>query len=69
VSTTSTVKSDIIEAWKRRKKKNHQKEAWKRCKKKKVVAEVRPAKASPTLAKAGLTPSKADLHEPAPFWP
>jgi hypothetical protein len=26
-STTSTLKSDIIEAWKRRKKKNHQKEA------------------------------------------
>jgi hypothetical protein len=32
-STTSTLKSDIIEAWKRRKKKNHQKEAWKRRKK------------------------------------
>jgi hypothetical protein len=32
-STTSTLKSDIIEAWKRRKKKNHQKEAWKHCKK------------------------------------
>jgi hypothetical protein len=30
VSTTSTLKSDIIEAWKRRKKKVHQKEAWKR---------------------------------------
>jgi hypothetical protein len=28
-STTSTLKSDIIEAWKRRKKKNHQREAWK----------------------------------------
>jgi hypothetical protein len=26
-STTSTLKSDIIEAWKRRKKKNHRKEA------------------------------------------
>jgi hypothetical protein len=32
-STTSTFKSDIIEVWKRRKKKNHQKEAWKRRKK------------------------------------
>jgi hypothetical protein len=29
-STTSTLKSNIIEAWKRRKKKNHRKEAWKR---------------------------------------
>jgi hypothetical protein len=33
VSTTSTLKSNIIEAWKRRKKKNHRKEAWKRHKK------------------------------------
>jgi hypothetical protein len=32
-STISTLKSDIIEAWKRRKKKNHRKEAWKCCKK------------------------------------
>jgi hypothetical protein len=32
-STTSTPKSDIFEAWKRRKKKNHRKEAWK-CRKK-----------------------------------
>jgi hypothetical protein len=29
----STLKSDITEAWKRRKKKNHRKEAWKRRKK------------------------------------
>jgi hypothetical protein len=28
-SCASTLKSDIIEAWKRRKKKNHRKEAWK----------------------------------------
>jgi hypothetical protein len=28
-STISTLKSDIIEAWKRRKKKNHRKEGWK----------------------------------------
>jgi hypothetical protein len=32
-STISTHTSDIIEAWKRRKKKNHRKEAWKRRKK------------------------------------
>jgi hypothetical protein len=67
-STTSTFKSNIIEACKRRKKKNHRKEAWKRRKKKKAAAKVRPAKACPTLAKAGLTPTKAGLHEPAPFW-
>jgi hypothetical protein len=36
-STTSTLKSDIIEAWKRRKKKNHQNEAWKRCKKRRQL--------------------------------
>jgi hypothetical protein len=29
----SIIKSDIIEAWRRRKKKNHRKEAWKRRKK------------------------------------
>jgi hypothetical protein len=28
-SCASTIKSDIIEVWKRRKKKNHRKEAWK----------------------------------------
>jgi hypothetical protein len=38
MSTTSTLKSDIIEAWKRRKK-NHRKEDWKRCKKKEAAAE------------------------------
>jgi hypothetical protein len=52
-STTSTLKSNIIEAWKRRKKKNHRKEAWKRRKKKEAAAEARPAKAGPTSAKAG----------------
>jgi hypothetical protein len=36
-STTSTLKSDIIEECKRRKKKNHQKEAWKRCKKRRQL--------------------------------
>jgi hypothetical protein len=60
-STTSTLKSDIIEAWKRRKKKNHRKEAWKCCKKKEAAAEVGPAKAGPTPAKAG-PPAKVDLN-------
>jgi hypothetical protein len=32
-SCASTIKSDIIEAWKRSKKKNHRKEAWKHRKK------------------------------------
>jgi hypothetical protein len=32
-SCASTIKSDIIEAWKRRKKKNHREEAWKHRKK------------------------------------
>jgi hypothetical protein len=36
-STTSTLKSDIIEAWKRRKEKNHRKEAWKRHKKRRQL--------------------------------
>jgi hypothetical protein len=36
-STISTLKSDIIEAWKRRKKKNHRKEAWKRRKKRRQL--------------------------------
>jgi hypothetical protein len=35
-STTSTLKSDIIKAWKRMKK-NHQKEAWKRRKKRRQL--------------------------------
>jgi hypothetical protein len=37
VSITSTLKFDIIEAWKRRKKKNHRKEAWKRHKKRRQL--------------------------------
>jgi hypothetical protein len=36
-SCASTLKSDIIEAWKRRKKKNHWKEAWKRHKKRRQL--------------------------------
>jgi hypothetical protein len=54
VSTTSTLKSDIIDACKRRKKKNHQKEAWNRPQEE-VAAEAGPAKAGLTLAKAGPT--------------
>jgi hypothetical protein len=36
-SCVSTLKFDIIEAWKRRKKKNHRKEAWKRRKKRRQL--------------------------------
>jgi hypothetical protein len=36
-SCASTLKSDIIKAWKRRKKKNHRKEAWKRHKKRRQL--------------------------------
>jgi hypothetical protein len=61
-STTSILKSDITEAWKKRKKKNHREEAWKRRKKKKAADGVRPAKAGPAPAKAG-------LHELALFCP
>jgi hypothetical protein len=51
-STISTLKSDIIEAWKRRKKKNHRKEAWKRHKKRPQLKLDRLKLAPP--AKAGL---------------
>jgi hypothetical protein len=68
-STIFILKSDITEAWKRRKKRKHQEEAWKHRKKKKAADGVRPAKAGPTPAKPGLTPAKAGLHKPAPFWP
>jgi hypothetical protein len=49
-SCASTLKSNIIEAWKRRKKKNHRKEAWKRYKKRRQLKldrlkPVQPAKA------------------------
>jgi hypothetical protein len=51
-SCASTLKSDIIEAWKRRKKKNHRKEAWKRRKKRQQLKldQLKPA----PLAIAGL---------------
>jgi hypothetical protein len=38
-STTAILKSDITEAWKRRKKKDPVEEAWKRRKKKEAAAE------------------------------
>jgi hypothetical protein len=58
-SCASTLKSDIIEAWKRRKKKNHRKEAWKRRKKRRWLKLDRlkpvPHRLKPTpLAIAGL---------------
>jgi hypothetical protein len=51
-STTSTLKFDIIEAWKRRKKKNHQKESWKHRKKRRQLKLDRLKPAPP--AKAGM---------------
>jgi hypothetical protein len=54
-STTFTLKFNIIEAWKRSKKKNHQKEAWKCRKKKDAAVKAGPAKAGPTSAKVGPT--------------
>jgi hypothetical protein len=77
----STIKSDIIEAWKRRKKKNHRKEAWKRRKKrwrlkldrlKPVLPRLKPV--LPRLKpahrlKPALTPAIAGLLESAMSWP
>jgi hypothetical protein len=61
-SCASTLKSDIIEAWKRRKKKNHRKEAWKRRMKRRQpkLDRLKPAhwlKPALTLAIAGLLES------------
>jgi hypothetical protein len=79
-STTSTLKSDIIEAWKRRKKKNHRKEAWKHRKKRRqlkldllkpVLLRLKSAhwlKPAHQL-KSALTPAIADLLESATSWP
>jgi hypothetical protein len=73
-SCASTLKSNIIEAWKRRKKKNHRKEAWKRCKKrwqlkldrlKPVLPRLKPA----YRLKPALTPAIAGLLESAMSWP
>jgi hypothetical protein len=54
-STTYTLKSDIIEAWKRRKKKNHRKEAWKRHKKRRHLK----------LDRQKLVPHRLKLAPPA----
>jgi hypothetical protein len=66
-STTSTLKSDIIEAWKRRKKKNHRKEAWKRRKKRRQLKLDR-LKPVPNRLKPS-TPAIAGLPESTLFWP
>jgi hypothetical protein len=60
-SCASTLKLDIIEAWKRRKKKNHRKEAWKRRKKRRQLKMDR--------LKQALTPAIAGLLESAMSWP
>jgi hypothetical protein len=72
-SCASTLKSDIIEAWKRRKKKNHRKEAWKHRKKRRqpkldrlkpVLPRLKPAH----QLKLALTPAIAGLLESATPW-
>jgi hypothetical protein len=73
-STTSTLKSGIIEVWKRRKKKNHRKEAWKRHKKRRQLKLDRLKPVLPQLKpahrlKPALTPAIAGLLESATFWP
>jgi hypothetical protein len=57
----------MIKAWKRRKKKNHQKEAWKRRKKRRQLKLER-LKAVPHQLKPA-PPSIAGLPESTPFWP
>jgi hypothetical protein len=73
-SCASTIKSDIIEAWKRMKKKNHRKEAWKHRKKmrqlkldrlKLVLPRLKPAH----RLKPALTPAIAGLLESTMYWP
>jgi hypothetical protein len=73
-SCASTIKSDIIEAWKRRKKKNHQKEAWKRRKKRRQLKLDRLKPVLPRLKlahqlKPALTTAIAGLLESAMSWP
>jgi hypothetical protein len=53
-SCASTIKSDIIEAWKRRKKEEQPKRSLE-APQEEVAAEAGPAKAGPTSAKAGPT--------------
>jgi hypothetical protein len=67
-SCASTIKSDIIEAWKRRKKKNHQKEAWKRRKKRQQMKLDRLKPVLPRL-KPALTLAIAGLLESTMSWP
>jgi hypothetical protein len=73
-SCASTIKSNIIEAWKRRKKKNHQKEAWKRRKKRRQLKLDRLKPVLPRLKlahrlKPALTTAIAGLLESAMSWP
>jgi hypothetical protein len=73
-SCASTIKSNIIEAWKRKKKKNHRKEAWKRCKKRRQLKldRLKPVLPWPKPAlrlKPALTPAIAGLLESAMSWP
>jgi hypothetical protein len=73
-SCASTLKSNIIEAWKRRKKKNHRKEAWKRRKKRRQLKLDRLKPVLPRLKpahrlKPALTPAIAGLLESAMSWP
>jgi hypothetical protein len=67
-SCASIIKSDIIEAWKRRKKKNNRKEAWKR-RKKRLWLKLDRLKPVPHRLKPALTPAIAGLLESAMSWP
>jgi hypothetical protein len=67
-SCASTIKSDIIEAWKRRKKKKNRKEAWKRRKKRLRLKLDRLKPVLPRL-KPALTLAIASLLESAMSWP
>jgi hypothetical protein len=73
-SCASTLKSDIIEAWKRRKKKSHRKEAWKRHKKRQQLKLDLQKPVLPRLKpvhrlKPALTLAIAGLPESAMSWP
>jgi hypothetical protein len=73
-SYASTLKSNIIKTWKRRKKKNHRKEAWKRRKKRRQVKLDRLKPVLPRLKlahwlKPALTLAIAGLLESAMSWP
>jgi hypothetical protein len=68
-SCASTLKSDIVEAWKRRKKKNHRKEAWKRRRKRRQLKLDRLKPKPAHRLKPALTPAIAGLLESAMSWP